>query len=50
MNGRTEKLRDMTHNEKPWLDHEDDELASYFKTGLRRSSKYQIACLDDTKW
>ena len=36
------KLRDMSHNEKPWLDHEedasmidDDELASYFKTRLK---------------
>jgi uncharacterized phage-associated protein len=33
------KLRDMSHNERPWLDHEEDassiedeELASYFKT------------------
>lgn len=36
------KLRDMSHNEKPWLDHEenasmieDDELASYFKTRVK---------------
>ncbi len=35
------KLRDMTHSEKPWLDHEasasmipDRELADYFKTRL----------------
>ena len=36
------KLRDMSHNEKPWLDHEGDasmiedyELASYFKTRVK---------------
>jgi uncharacterized phage-associated protein len=36
------KLRDMTHHEKPWLDHEadaseisDEELASYFKTRVK---------------
>ena len=36
------KLRDMTHNEKPWMDHEadasvieDDELKEYFITRLR---------------
>jgi uncharacterized phage-associated protein len=36
------KLRDMSHNEKPWLDHEEDasmiedeELASYFKTRVK---------------
>lgn len=36
------KLRDMSHNEKPWLDHEkdasvmeDEELGSYFKTRLK---------------
>lgn len=36
------KLRDMSHNEKPWLDHEedasmieDDELRSYFKTRVK---------------
>jgi uncharacterized phage-associated protein len=36
------KLRDMTHNEKPWTDHEadasvikDDELRNYFLTRLR---------------
>jgi uncharacterized phage-associated protein len=36
------KLRDMTHNEKPWLDHEanasiieDRELEEYFKTRLK---------------
>jgi len=36
------KLRDMSHNEKPWLDHEEDasmiedeELASYFETRVK---------------
>ncbi|EDN70714.1 conserved hypothetical protein [Beggiatoa sp. PS] len=36
------KLRDMTHNEKPWLDHEEDasmindeELQDYFKTRIK---------------
>lgn len=36
------KLRDMSHNEKPWLDHEEDasaiedeELASYFKARVK---------------
>lgn len=36
------KLRDMSHNEKPWLDHEenasmieDQELALYFKTRVK---------------
>lgn len=36
------KLRDMSHNEKPWLDHEKDasiiedkELESYFKTRIK---------------
>jgi uncharacterized phage-associated protein len=36
------KLRDMTHNEKPWQDHEsdasiidDEELQEYFKTRVR---------------
>lgn len=38
----TWKLRDMTHNEKPWLDHEQDasvipdtELQDYFRTRVR---------------
>ncbi|MFZ4703068.1 MAG: Panacea domain-containing protein [Candidatus Methylumidiphilus sp.] len=36
------KLRDMSHNEKPWLDHErdasmieDEELSAYFKTRVK---------------
>jgi len=36
------KLRDMSHNEKPWLDHEEDasmiedeELTYYFKTRVK---------------
>lgn len=36
------KLRDMSHNEKPWLDHEkdasiieDEELREYFRTRLK---------------
>lgn len=36
------KLRDMTHNEKPWLDHEHDasvipdiELQNYFRTRVK---------------